>query len=163
MNLFLYIPSACAHPSNMTKSLIHGLLYTYQNQNTYHSDFLQNAAKLYHRLKAREHQASILNELFREATDKLTFQHHKHKPRQTQHITETQDDRIFFHIPYHPRDISRIRLCKICNETMETTTPTTCTVRTYHNTNKKCQWESKSSPLHIQEGKTSLTSYAHQH
>ena len=89
MNLFLYIPCASAHPSNMTKSLIYGLLYTYQKQNTYHSDFLKNAAKLYHRLRARGHQASALNKLFREAADKLEFQHHKPTQKQQSHyITE---------------------------------------------------------------------------
>ena len=154
MNLFLYIPRASAHPSNMTKSLIYGLLYTYQQQNTYHSDFLKNAAKLYHRLRARGHQASALNELFREAADKLEFQHHK--PTYTQKsrdITEKQDNRIFFHIPYHPRDISRIRLRQIYKETLETTTPTTCNIRTYNNTDTKQPMGIKNLTIAYSRGK----------
>ena len=147
MNLFLYIPPNSAHPPGMIKSLIYGLLRTYKLQNTYHKDFLKYSSLLYHRLIARGHNQTNLNEHFRDAAIKLStqsssptttppyiIQHPCHKKRK---LTTNNDDNIFFHIPYHPRDISRQQFHSIYNSTLHNTSPTTCNIRTYHNMNIK--------------------------
>ena len=158
MNLFLYIPNHSEHPSNMTKSLIYGLLQTYMNQNTYHQDFISNAAKLYKRLIARGHQHSTLKTLFSDAADRLSI------PKATQHnhthtnsyaykmqLALKQQEQVFFHIPYHPRDISRVRLRTIYQHIMENATPKTCDIRYYKN--KKYSMRVKKLTIAYSRGK----------
>ena len=81
MNLFLYIPHHSAHPTNTIKSLIYGLLQTYQRQNPNFNNFRSLAKLLFNRLKVRGHQPQQLREYFRDALTKL--QHKTSRP----HIT----------------------------------------------------------------------------
>ena len=71
MNLFLYIPHHSAHPTNTIKSLIYGLLQTYQRQNPNFNNFRSLAKLLFNRLKVRGHQPQQLRTYFRDALTKL--------------------------------------------------------------------------------------------
>ena len=86
MNLFLYIPHHSAHPTNTVKSLIYGLLQTYQRQNPNRNDFRRLANLLFNRLQVRGHQTPQLNEYFNDALLKL--QHKKLRKQQRQHLLQ---------------------------------------------------------------------------
>ena len=86
MNLFLYIPHHSAHPTNTVKSLIYGLLQTYQRQNPNRNDFRRLTNLLFNRLQVRGHQTPQLNEYFNDALLKL--QHKKLRKQQRQHLLQ---------------------------------------------------------------------------
>ena len=105
------------------KSLVFGLLQTYFLQNTFLKDFYNMVRLLFNRLLARGHVLTDLKELFSEAIDKIEA---INDPMSTylRHLDETSsksnpESRIFFHIPYHPRDISRKRIRNIYQDTCE--------------------------------------------
>ena len=117
MNLFLYIPAHSAHPPGVTKSLIYGLLKTYMFQNTHYTDFIHTAKSLYQRLVNRGHHRESLKQIFTDAADRLNMpDRYNHEASK---YTINHGHRVFLHIPYHPRDISRIRLRQIYKETFE--------------------------------------------
>ena len=86
MNLFLYIPHHSAHPTNTVKSLIYGLLQTYQRQNPNMNDFRRLANLLFNCLQVRGHQSPQLKEYFNDALLKL--QHKKLRKQQRQHLLQ---------------------------------------------------------------------------
>ena len=125
MNLFLYIPQHSASPPGLLKSLIFGLVGTYKRQNSSMLDFKLNVGKLYKRLLARGYKKDTLAEVFQEVATKLEHTPPSVKPKctnptnpskptspspQTQSTTSCQDNtdsKLFFHLPYHPRGVSR--------------------------------------------------------
>jgi hypothetical protein len=120
MNLFLYIPHHSSHPPGLMKSLIFGLLLTYFLQNSYIEDFYEMVRLLHSRLIARSHKSEDINDIFLEATKSIEERYDplvdKKKPDTED---STSDDVIFFHIPYHPRDISRQKIRDIYERTCE--------------------------------------------
>ena len=108
MNLFLYIPAHSSHPPGLTKSLIYGLVGTYWIQNSRKEDFIHTTRLLYDRLVARGYKHEVIKPIFIEVATKL---HDKSKSRPytiaPKYTSESNNDRLFFHYPFHPRDISR--------------------------------------------------------
>ena len=117
MNPFLYIPGHSAHPPGIVKSLIHGLIQTYHRQNKTRETFNKNVNQLFKRLIARGHLHEDILPIFLQAAIKID-EKNKNKfiarynqksinaPQAVKTKTITRKD-IFFHLPYHPRDISR--------------------------------------------------------
>ena len=118
MNLFLYITPNSAHPPGLIKSLVFGLLLTYYKQNTNATDFLRMTSLLFQRLLNRGHLHNNLSEIFMSAITKIenNSQDIWKKPRTN--ATE-QENRLFFHIPFHPRDISRKEIRNIYDNTCQ--------------------------------------------
>ena len=121
-NLFLYISPNSAHPPGLIKSLIFGILSTYHFQNTRHSDFLLMVGHFFNRLTNRGHNKENLRELFLEAMQ--VIEDRCNPVIDTKKITDASelalnDNRIFFHLPYHPRDISRKTIRDIYEATCE--------------------------------------------
>ena len=116
MNLFLYIPQHSASPPGLLKSLIFGLVGTYARQNSTRKDFELNVRKLFERLLARGYKKETLTEVFQEVASKLDAKPtaepkskcppRKNNPQSTPAHTDN-DSRLFFHLPYHPRGVSR--------------------------------------------------------
>ena len=110
MNLFLYIPSHSASPPGLLKSLVFGLLQTYNRQNSRRDDFKANVRKLYLRLIARGYKKDQLSLVFTEAAEKLDTPKCKRGKKTHNEIhtgKNTGDNNLFFHLTYHPRGISR--------------------------------------------------------
>ena len=114
-HLFNYLPPHSAHAPGVLKSLIYGLFQTYYHQNTKHHDFLTNISKLHQRLLKRGHDHSIIKKLLIDCANHITSKlHHPishhilHPPKS--HPSKPSDHQLFFHIKYHPRDISRQRI-----------------------------------------------------
>ena len=123
MNLYLYIPSHSAHPPGLLKSLIYGLVLTYHRQNTFKSDFLNYTRLLYDRFLARGHKKESIYPIFLWAAEKLD---NKLSTRETvlfinnKKRKKSTNNRLFFHLPFHPKDISRQQICNIYKTTCET-------------------------------------------
>ena len=123
MNLFLYIPAHSAHPPGVLKSLIHGLMKTYHRQNSNVDDFKRNVQQLFKCLLARGYNHHDISTMFEEAAN--TIKHNqlrrRHQNQQQEKYTspprikqeKNKKNDIFFHIPYHPRDITRNNIQRI--------------------------------------------------
>ena len=130
MNPFLYIPGHSAHPPGIVKSLIHGLIQTYNRQNTEKITFKKNVKQLFKRLIARGHLHEDIHPIFLQAAEKIDQKEHdraiqRHTIRPAKHthhssLSRPQDRKdIFFHLPYHPRDISRKEIHRIYQNTCD--------------------------------------------
>ena len=119
-NLFLYIPPHSSHPPGLMKSLVFGLLLTYYLQNTLVSDFYKMTQLLFTRLIARGHQSTDLKQLFLDATAWLEERYNPMVDKKdTTNLDKTSENVIFFHIPFHSRDISRQKIRDIYEKTCE--------------------------------------------
>ena len=49
LNLYQYIPRTSAHPPGMMRGIIYSLMKTYRRQNTYKSDYVEMAKRLFDR------------------------------------------------------------------------------------------------------------------
>ena len=122
MNLFLYIPPHSSHPPGLMKSLIYGLLLTYYLQNTFQSEFFNMVSLLYKRLIARGHISENIRPIFMEATETIE---NRYDPLVDREISTDKseppcsDEVLFFHIPFHTRDISRQKIRDIYEKTCE--------------------------------------------
>jgi hypothetical protein len=128
MNLFLYIPAHSAHPPGVLKSLIYGLIKTYQRQNSRVKDFKHNIRLLFGRHMARGHKYNNIITIFQEAAKtindntkeahrkQLQYKNNKHTSKSgKQNINKG----IFFHLPYHSRDITRNNIQQIYAKTCD--------------------------------------------
>ena len=140
MNLHLYIPPNSAHTPGLQKSLVSGLLKTYKTQNSNEEDFIHISKLLFKRLRDRGYKQEDLEELFQDAIQKLIVNEQpKRKETPTPTIinkksqslkeiatrkspkpqTKEKKERAFFHLPYHPKDISRKTIRKTYSTTCE--------------------------------------------
>ena len=111
MNLFLYITPNSAHPPGLMKSLVFGLLNTYYRQNSNIDDFYMMIGLLYKRLQDRGHKAEDLQDLFLDAVEKIHQRNLSTVDRKLQKSNDSSlDNCLYFHIPFHPRDISRQKI-----------------------------------------------------
>ena len=121
MNLFLYIPSHSAHPPGLSKSLVYGLMKTYLAQNTRYSDAMAAIRKLYNRLLARRYSQEKLSPLFTSAAATLSTRSNRNKVTcEYKTKSHTRTNNVFFHLPYHPQDISRREIQRIFSNTCMT-------------------------------------------
>ena len=108
MNLYLYIPKHSASPPGLLRSLVFGLLGTYKRQNSDKKDFNLMVSRLFERLVARGYQRDVLSTLFLEAAEKLNSPAYTPKTRRPKHYPKAKEiNQLFFHLPYHPRGVSR--------------------------------------------------------
>jgi hypothetical protein len=129
MNLFLYIPAHSAHPPGVLKSLIHGLVQTYHRQNYDDCDFQHNINKLFGRLLARGHRYNDILPIFLDAAKNVDIKKQEKQRRRHsittlnkgKHPNKTQnlDNSLFFHLPYHPKEITRQKIQNIYNKTCD--------------------------------------------
>jgi hypothetical protein len=126
MNLFLYIPAHSAHPPGVLKSLIFGLIQTYHRQNSNEQDFQHNVNKLFGWLLARGHYYDNIFPIFIEAATKIDLKQNMKKRTQNAQIQSSKtskkndiysNDLLFYHMQYHPNDISQKDIHSIYNET----------------------------------------------
>lgn len=127
MNLFLYIPAHSSHPPGLIKSLIFGLTRTYYRQNSNHRDFTNQVQLLFDRLLARGHTKEDIAPIFQAAIEKLNSTQRQFGASICSH-DNTSDFRtdaplpgtpIYFHLPYHPKSISRAEIQKAYHDICE--------------------------------------------
>ena len=121
MNLFLYIPHHSAHTPGLLKSLAYGLISTYKRQNSSDHDFQSNVRKLFRRLLARGYDRDTLVTLFNDVALKLK-QHSTRKPGKNK-VADLNlfcaNSPLFFHLPYHPKGVSRSSIQQAYKRTCE--------------------------------------------
>ena len=97
--------------------MVYGSLRCYYLQNTHRKDYLKQIKLLFVRMKARGWTPELLKELMVKAAASLEL------PKPTSMITELEDDnnndRLFIHMKYHPRGISRQQIRTIFDETCD--------------------------------------------
>jgi len=97
-NLHLYIPPNSAHPPGILKSIIYGNLQRYWLQNTNIIDFMEIAKQFAERLITRRYDKEKITNLFHKAARKLDG---------TTKIKRTNEDTIYLHWTWHPRDLNQ--------------------------------------------------------
>jgi hypothetical protein len=105
------------------KSLINGLIQTYYRQNSTKEDFKKNAKLLFDRLLARGHFFEDIYPIFQAVANRIDEQQstrNKIKVRKVHNKQDKERDDIFFHLTYHPRDISRKTIQEIYNKCCNT-------------------------------------------
>ena len=113
MHLFNYLPPHSSHAPGVLKSLIYGLFRSYLHQNTYKRDFLENIQKLHNRLVKRGHPASTIRDMIITCAKFINTTPNKTNTNTDKDLT----DNLFYHTPFHPRDISRQRIHDIFDQT----------------------------------------------
>lgn len=118
-NPFLYIPGHSSHPPMIVKSLIHGLKQTYHRQNKEQEQtFDKNISQLFQQLIVQGHLYYVdIHPIFIKKHGQIDNKHNSHNANtnnnnttiQTQLHNTRKNNRndIFFHLPYHPMDISQ--------------------------------------------------------
>ena len=116
-------------PPGIMKSLTHGLIQTYQRHNTQKEMFNKNLWQLFQRLIARGHLHEDIHPIFLQAAetidnkknnDKLNLKYGSNtstRSPQLLHTRKKEQNSIFFHLPYHHRDISQKQIHHIYQKT----------------------------------------------
>ena len=114
MNLHLYILEASARPLGVGKAMVYGSLRCYLLQNTHKQNYLKQIKLLFVRMKAHVWRPELLKELMVKETTSLE------QPKPTSKLPEKEsnnnNDRLFIHLKYHPRGISRQQIRTIFEE-----------------------------------------------
>lgn len=93
------------------KSLVFGLLNTYYIQNSEINDFYKMIGLLFKRLQDRGYKADDLQDLFLDAVEKIQQKNLSTVDRRLQKSNDSSlDNCLYFHTPFHPRDISRKKI-----------------------------------------------------
>jgi len=116
MNLFLFIPSHSAHSPSVLKSLIHGQLRRFWQQNSDKNDYVKFVNSFLSQLVNRGHDREKLIPLFLDAADKLDILT-LGIDQEKQNVPRNQPSRAFFHLEYHEFQIPR----KIIQSTFQRT------------------------------------------
>jgi hypothetical protein len=105
----LYIPAHSAHPPGCLRGLISGSIHRFKRLNTRHDDYRAAINRFYARILARGYTRATVDPLFEQAArrhekPKLRF---SFQPTAASDEESEQGETLFFHIEYHPRDVSR--------------------------------------------------------
>jgi hypothetical protein len=101
MNLHLYIPPHSAHSSGTLKGLIYGSIRRFWTQNSRTSDYENIVSKFFQHLCERGHNINNLQQLFLQAAE------HIKSNTSTSTSKNINGKQVFFHLQYHPRQITR--------------------------------------------------------
>ena len=93
-NLHLFIPSKSCHPPGLLRGMINGHVYRIRKLCTHPPDQLEKLQRYFRCLLARGYDRDQLRRLFYEASSKKRAKESSDK------------NRLFFHIRYHPKNIS---------------------------------------------------------
>lgn len=107
MNLYQYIPPTSAHPRNMMKGIVYGLLRQYKRQNTLNSDYINQAKLLFKRHVARGWNKADMKQYILDADAKLSATTQLQSTATERTTPPNNKSRVFLHWQYHPNDIPR--------------------------------------------------------
>ena len=115
-NPYLYLPAHSAHAPGMIKGLVYGLLRRYYYQNSKYSDFTHFSNLLFNRLLARGWDRAVLSPIFSKSLEKI-----KASPKlpPSPKGDASFEERLFFHLQFHPEDIPRSDIRKFYSEELE--------------------------------------------
>ena len=119
---FPYIPGNSAHPAGLAKGLVCGLMERYWKQNSYKRDFQKFVSLLFERLIARSHKREDTVKVFKWASAKIKGKLRGQVEDDNQVIKKSSvsNKNLFFHLKYHPKDISRQKIQDIYEKTCAT-------------------------------------------
>ena len=115
LNLFLYLPPSSAHPPGCIKGTVYGLIGRYYAQNTHRKDYLYFVQMLYRHLLDRGWERQYTRQLILDAAANIEAREPKGS-KSSSPDTDNTNDRLFFHLQYHPDDISRKRIQELYQE-----------------------------------------------
>ena len=111
----VYLPPTSAQPTGCIKGTVYGLIGRYYAQNTYRKDYLYVVSMLYQHLLERGWERQYIRQLILDATTSIEARGPKGSKSSSPSADDTSD-RLFFHLQYHPDDISRKRIQELYQE-----------------------------------------------
>jgi len=112
MNLYQFLPPHSAHPPATLKGMVYSLMKTYFYQNTHQRDYEREVIFLFNHLIARGWSKQSLKDHMLKADKSI-----RQSPQaRTASISDSDRDRVFFHIPYHPYDIPRKEIRRLYDQ-----------------------------------------------
>jgi hypothetical protein len=99
-NLYLYIPPHSAHPSGMLSGLIHGNILRIHRLCSSPEDIKRKSTEFFTRLTHRGYTTKQLTPLFTSAHRRALLYNPTPLPKNTLH----NDNKLFFHLSFHPED-----------------------------------------------------------
>jgi hypothetical protein len=119
LNLYFYIPPSSAHPTSCLKGLIKGEPQWYWLQNQ-RQDFEELVIKFIERLHTRGHSIKDLNQIFLQAAESLgTTQRNKQNNTQNNALNTTNDNTLYIHWTYHPKDLQHQDIRHLYNNILQ--------------------------------------------
>jgi hypothetical protein len=106
LNLHLYIPFVSAHVPSVLKSLVHGQLLRFWQQNSRREDYVHFASSFYGHLLQRGYSRDVLDQQFHEAAAKLSARPNTNIQSGAAALAN-DGDRVFLHRTFHPAQIER--------------------------------------------------------
>ena len=106
MNLFLYIPARLSHPPELVKSIIFGLLETYQQQSLFTKGYICMVELLFQQFLNRGYKDTDIVPVFSKAGAQIEGKDFRFFTPTTSSTSTLNEKRVFFHYEYHKRDIS---------------------------------------------------------
>lgn len=103
-NLHLYIPPHSAYPPGVLSGLIMGNVYRFHNLCTDATDVQQKTLQFFQRLAARGHNRDVLRPIFSQAIVRVKKLQPAPDPDEPTQPRLADNNRIFFHLTYHPED-----------------------------------------------------------
>ena len=120
-NLHLFIPSKSCHPPGLLRGMINGHVYRIRKLCTHPPDQLEKLQRYFRCLLARGYDRDLLRRLFYEACSKKRAKKSSDK------------NRLFFHIRYHPKNISPRTIQMSWRNTIQSSTRVTSIIRRREN------------------------------
>ena len=126
ISLLLYLPPHSAHPKDVWKGMIHGLLSKYWRHCCRIEDYRKEVQQLYRGMVNRGHCPAQLKQLFEEVSVSLEKEHslvgtavdsRLHSKFNSKLRTKDMSKMVLLHQEYHPKDVSRRTLQRIYRET----------------------------------------------
>ena len=119
-NPYLYLPAHSAHAPGIIQGTVYGLLQRYYYQNSRHSDYKHFSNLLFTRLVARGWDEAVLEKIFFTAQEKIKSNPIlPATPTDVSSASEEEQERIFFHLQYHPEDIPKADVRRFWSEELE--------------------------------------------
>jgi hypothetical protein len=120
LNLYLYLPPHSTHPTGVLKGLVYGSITRIYRLTSDSNVCQDNINALYLRLKARGHKSDKLLPLFKDALHRLhTRSLQPETPAEGTTEEETDEKRVFFHLPFHPMDPPSNQVQRLFREEMQ--------------------------------------------
>ncbi len=96
------------------KGLVTSEIYRYWIQNTEEADFIRITTNFILRLLQRGHQLENLYPLLKSAAANIEYSNIRERNEKSRH-----DDTMYIHWPFHPTDISKNKIRRIYNQTLQ--------------------------------------------
>jgi hypothetical protein len=116
MNLYLYLPPHSAHPPGVLKGMVYGMFYHFLKLIKNVQDQKRHLQHFFDRLVTRGYSPTFLGPVFQDAQDYLANRCQRLAWPTLANKNKQARERVFLHLPFHPRDPRSRKIQQIFRE-----------------------------------------------